>query len=157
MKNLVRVTKGAAFDCAHMLSDHDGLCKNLHGHTYKVQVTVEGERILGGPSCDMVIDFKHLKEAMQQVIMKDFDHALIVSDDSFRGFAEEELLNWAVTHQERYFIMPARTTAENMAQYFCISIRDYLTTQLGLTNLHSVSVRVYETPTSCAEVSVPCV
>jgi len=67
MSNQVTVCKEMTFDCAHMLSGHNALCKNLHGHTYKVQVSVTGYKLDKGSSQDMIIDFKDLKLAMQNI------------------------------------------------------------------------------------------
>ena len=146
----VTVCKEVTFDCAHMLSGHEALCKNLHGHTYKVQVSVTNEQIIEGPSVDMVIDFKHLKEAITKSIMDKFDHAIIFSSHKFRNEAEEDLFEWACKHNMRLFEMPRRTTAEDMALFFRELIRQELTS-IGYTPIN-ISVRVYETPTSFAEV-----
>lgn len=152
MDNLVRVTKEITFDCAHMLSGHEALCKNLHGHTYKVQVTVSGDTIVGDSSNEMVIDFKHLKQAITEVITNKFDHAVIFSSESHRNSAEQQLLEWAQSNELRHYVMPCRTTAENMALFFRQKIYDYLVETLELSNIKSVSIKVYETPTSYAEV-----
>ena len=146
----VTVCKEVTFDCAHMLSGHEALCKNLHGHTYKVQVSVTNEQIIEGPSVDMVIDFKHLKDAITKSIMDKFDHAIIFSSHKFRNEAEEDLFEWAYKHHMRFFEMPRRTTAEDMALFFRELIRQELTS-IGYTPIN-ISVRVYETPTSFAEV-----
>ena len=146
----VTVCKEVTFDCAHMLSGHEALCKNLHGHTYKVQVSVTNEQIIEGPSVDMVIDFKHLKEAITKSIMDKFDHAIIFSSHKFRNEAEEDLFEWAYKHHMRFFEMPRRTTAEDMALFFRELIRQELTS-IGYTPMN-ISIRVYETPTSFAEV-----
>ena len=146
----VTVCKEVTFDCAHMLSGHEALCKNLHGHTYKVQVSVTNEQIAAGPSVDMVIDFKHLKEAITKSIMDKFDHAIIFSSHKFRNEAEEDLFEWAYKHHMRFFEMPRRTTAEDMALFFRELIRQELTS-IGYTPVN-ISIRVYETPTSFAEV-----
>ena len=148
----VRVSKEVTIDCAHMLSGHQALCKNLHGHTYKIVITVYGEPISEGPSKDMIIDFKQLKQAITEVITNDFDHAVIFSAKEHRGPAEEALYNWAYEYGLRHFVMPARTTAENMSKYFSSAIYDYLVKSLCLENITKVSARVYETPTSYAEV-----
>lgn len=152
MQKNVAVTKEVTFDCAHMLSGHEALCKNLHGHTYKVLVSVCGTQINGGSSDGMVIDFKHLKSAITEVIMDTFDHAVIFSSPAYRGEAEQELYSWAMKHKMRMFVMPSRTTAENMSKYFREAIHAFLVDKLGLTNIEWVSVKVYETPTSYAEV-----
>lgn len=154
MSNPISVTKEVTFDCAHMLSGHESLCRNLHGHTYKVQITVTGDTITEeGSSNGMVIDFKHLKKAIDEVITSKLDHAVIFSAEAYRGQAEEELLFWAKSYKLRYFIMPGRSTAEQMAKYFSEAIEAYLVGEVNLKNLHSCSCRVFETPTSYAEVS----
>jgi len=153
MFNPTSVTKEVTFDCAHMLSGHEALCKNLHGHTYKVQVTVTGYPIVEkGSSASMVIDFQHLKKAIDEVIISKFDHAVIFSAEAFRGQAEEELLFWARSYKLRHFVMPVRSTAEQMALYFSEAISEYLKNEAGLDNIQSCACRVFETPTSCAEV-----
>ena len=146
----VTVCKEVTFDCAHMLSGHEALCKNLHGHTYKVQVSVTNEQRVEGPSVDMVIDFKHLKEAITKSIMDKFDHAIIFSSHKFRNEAEEDLFEWACKYNMRLFEMPRRTTAEDMALFFRELIMQELTS-IGYIPIN-ISVRVYETPTSFAEV-----
>lgn len=152
MPNPISVTKEVTFDCAHMLSGHEALCKNLHGHTYKVQVTVVGDPIESGSSMSMVIDFKHLKMAINTVITEKFDHAVIFSAENYRNAPEEELYAWAQKYGMRYFVMMGRTTAEQMAYYFSHKIEDYLKHELELKNIHYCACRVYETPTSYAEV-----
>lgn len=148
---ITAVTKEITFDCAHMLSGHRGKCANLHGHTYKVQVT-----IVGVPKHDkssdygMVLDFGDLKEVLQDHIVSVYDHAIIFSAEPFRNEAEEELLNWARRNKMRYHIMNGRTTSETMAHEMQLDI------QIALRHVNipfdHVSVRVWETPTSFAEV-----
>lgn len=146
------VTKEVTFDCAHMLSGHKALCKNLHGHTYKLQVGIEGTQITEGSSADMIIDFKDLKEAITSVVMDRFDHATIISGEDYRGPAEKELLQLVKAFDLRHIILPKRTTAEDMAVYIKQEITDYLLTHLEKYNISNVSIRLYETPTSYVEV-----
>lgn len=150
--NTLTVTKEMTFDCAHMLSHYQGKCANLHGHTYKVSVTVGGAQLEVGSSKGMIIDFNHLKEAMNVCIKEPFDHAIIFSNREYRCDAEQELCEWAEKNQMHYYVMPHKTTAEYMAIHFQSIIADYLANHLGLTNITSVHVKVYETPTSYAEV-----
>ena len=152
MNSMISVTKEVTFDCAHMLSGHEALCKNLHGHTYKVLITVTGTPVTEGSSTSMILDFKHLKNAINEIIVTKFDHAVIFSAEDFRNQAEEELYTWAKKHNMRHFVMIGRTTAEQMAYYFNYKIEDYLKHELGLENIICCSCRVYETPTSFAEV-----
>ena len=148
----MKVTKEMTFDCAHMLSGHNALCKNLHGHTYKVQVGIEGIQISEGSSLDMVIDFKDLKEAMNVVIMNNFDHATIISGPGYRNGTEEELLNFVIKNGLRHIILPKRTTVEDMAVFLKEELTKYLINVLRQTQITDITVRLYETPTSFVEV-----
>ena len=53
----MRVTKIFDWHCSHRLTNHEGLCKNIHGHTYKLEVEIDGSLLSGGSSDGMVIDF----------------------------------------------------------------------------------------------------
>lgn len=140
------VTKEITFDCAHMLSNYEGKCNNLHGHTYKVCVQLASMGLqLTGSQRDMIVDFNKLKEAMQSVIMDKFDHALVISGDGLREEAEDALLKWAIKYNKKYFVMPRRTTAEQMAQFIKIEMQEYFKSE------YEISVQVWETPTSYAE------
>jgi len=66
----MRVSKDFTFDSAHFLTKYHGKCENLHGHTYKLRVTVEGDIKEDG----MVIDFKILKEIVEEKIIEKYDH-----------------------------------------------------------------------------------
>ena len=72
---MLSVTKIFTFEAAHAISDYDGACKNIHGHSYKLHVTVTSKK---GLTNSMVIDFKQLKKIVQQVILNDYDHALML-------------------------------------------------------------------------------
>ena len=60
-----------------MLDGHDGKCQNLHGHTYKLEITVSDDPIRGGAKDGMVMDFTDLKAAVKKHITDPFDHAFI--------------------------------------------------------------------------------
>jgi 6-pyruvoyl-tetrahydropterin synthase len=114
-----------------------------------VQVTITGYPIVEGSNATMVLDFNDLKQVMDSVIKCKFDHALIVSDAHYRGQAEEELLGWAEKWKMHYHIFPGRVTAENMATVIQRDISRKLST---FKNIVGVGVRIWETPTSFAEV-----
>lgn len=149
---LTKVCKEITFDCAHMLSNHIGLCRNLHGHTYKVQISITAD-LIDRPkdsSEQMVIDFKNLKHIIQENIIDLFDHALLISNSSYRSPAEDALLEWATSYGMKFVELPGRTTAESMA---AMIHNELLVVLLDTcTHLEKLTVRVYETPTSYAEV-----
>ena len=143
----MKITKEITFDSAHMLSNYDGKCNNLHGHTYKLQVTLEGEI---NKKTHMLMDFNALKDALNESVMKAFDHAIIFSGADVREESENELLKWALAYKKRCFVLESgKTTCENMAPVICDRIHTYL--GYGYKDI-KVSVKLWETPTSFAEV-----
>lgn len=149
---IVASTKEFTWDCAHMLEDHQGLCKNLHGHTYKMEVTVaqeNGDLIPTGPSRGMVVDFKDLKEIVKKIIVDPLDHACMVNEISKDPF-EVELGKLLEAHGRKIYYVDYRPTAENMA----INFMDKINHELGIMQAPYMvaKIRVYETPTSYAEV-----
>ena len=146
----VFVTKEFTFDCAHMLSGHEGLCKNLHGHTYKLQITVSSFAgvIKEGPSEGMIVDFKDLKAIVKERIVDKFDHSYVM----WANGSEVEHSIGDLLSQEgmKVVIVKYRPTAENMAQAFYDELK-------GVLREHKariVGVKVWETPTSYAEVTM---
>ena len=131
------VTKTVRFDAAHVLTNHEGLCKNLHGHTYRVDVSVADG---GEGGADMVIDFKDLKRISEEVVCARFDHSFIYSEAS-----EGECQIAAVVEGlgMRTVALPFRSTAENMARLFYEELKPRIPTLW--------SVRVWETADSSAE------
>lgn len=137
MKTMLTVTKTVKFDAAHVLTNHCGLCKNLHGHTYRVDVSVAQKP---GDESDMVIDFKDLKKIATSVICERFDHAFIYNAESV---GEKEIAGVVEKYGMRTVALPFRSTAENMAAYFFKDLKEKLP--------HLVAVKVWETSDSSAE------
>lgn len=126
------------FDSAHFLAGHQGKCRNIHGHSWKVVAEVEsGFLVLEGESRGMVVDFSKLKKDLKQVL-DSYDHALIIEADTLRKTTLEQLLEDGF----RIVEVPFRTTAENFAKSFFdeLSKKDYKVTR----------VSVFETPSNCA-------
>ena len=134
---MITVTKTVKFDAAHVLTNHQGLCKNLHGHTYRVDVSVSQAE---DDPRDMVIDFKELKGIATEVICDRFDHAFIYNTESE---GEREIAAVVEKHGMRTVAIPFRSTAENLAKLF---FNDLSSRIPGLA-----AVRVWETADSSAE------
>lgn len=135
----MKVTREVTFDSAHLLSNYKGKCHNLHGHTYRLQVTLEGEVGETG----MVMDFKELDGYIHQVT-ESYDHAIIFSSVNFREEPEDELLHWAEKFGMNYIICGGKCTAENIV----IDIQGAIQSLVGP---YEVSCRLWETPDSFAE------
>ena len=134
---MITVTKTVKFDAAHVLTNHQGLCKNLHGHTYRVDVSVT--QPADDPK-DMVIDFKDLKSIAASVICERFDHAFIYSTASA---GECEIAAVVEKNGMRTVAIPFRSTAENLAKLFYGELKARIP---GLS-----AVKVWETADSSAE------
>lgn len=89
------VTKILTFDAAHSLPDHEGKCRNIHGHTYSLEVTVEGPVQTGGPADRMVMDFGRLREEMERLVVDPLDHCYLNELFEFAPTAEA-LAGWAM-------------------------------------------------------------
>ena len=81
----IRVTKEFHFEAAHFLPGYDGLCANLHGHSYRLLVTLRGEILKDAtsPKNGMVIDFSVLKGIVERNILQVLDHSLIVRKHTY--------------------------------------------------------------------------
>lgn len=135
------ISKQIKFDCAHMLSDYQGKCANLHGHTYHGMVTLVGQV---KPETDMLLDYNVIKD-----VIDEFDHAIIFSEAKRRNVAETELFHWAETHDMRKVdLFNGKSTAENIAQTIAGKF-------LAYPNIERVRIDLSETDgsTACAEAS----
>ena len=134
---MTTVTKTVSFDAAHVLTNHQGLCKNLHGHTYRVDLSASQDDETGG---DMVVDFKDLKRIAEEVVCSRFDHAFIYSTASE---GERDIAAAVERHGMRVAPIPFRSTAENLAKLFFQELKKRIPAL--------VAVKVWETANSCAE------
>lgn len=143
MKGKVRVTKEFNFEMAHALLDYDGLCKNIHGHSYKLYVTVIGSPIedRANTKDGMVIDFGDLKRIVMPHIVDIFDHSVVLNKKA-------PTQQFANVYQmfDRIHLLDYQPTCENMVIDFAGRIKALLPDYVKL-----FSIRLYETATSYAE------
>ena len=139
--SIIRVTKEFRFEGAHALLDYDGKCRHIHGHSYRLLITVSGvpEFRENHPKSGMVLDFSALKSIVTLHISDPFDHALILRSDS--PLAEEISSSY-----ENVKIVGFQPTSENLAIHFANILKEHLPKQIKLC-----SVKLYETPTSFVE------
>ncbi|MBE9484041.1 MAG: 6-carboxytetrahydropterin synthase [Bacteroidetes bacterium] len=139
----IRITKVYSFEMAHILQDYDGPCRNIHGHSYKLFVTVSGTPIQdeSSPKKGMVMDFKDLKAIVKDHIVMRFDHALVMSSKTDPGLIES-----MKKHMEKLIIVDYQPTSENLVTDFASIIRSHLPENVSLHNL-----RLWETATSYTE------
>jgi 6-pyruvoyltetrahydropterin/6-carboxytetrahydropterin synthase len=139
----VRVTKQFNFEMAHALWNYDGPCKNLHGHSYRLHVTVTGNPVndTNDPKHGMVIDFGDLKRIVDETIVKKLDHAVMISRD-----VPEDHYKSLGPMLEKLQVVDYQPTCENMIVDFALQIINRLPEGLEL-----FSLRLHETATSYAE------
>lgn len=124
------ITSESSFDAAHFLTNYEGKCKNIHGHRWRVVVTIKGELTNG-----MLVDFGDFKKDIKD-LCDYFDHSFIVE----KGSLDKKLFD-LLNKQFVLRVVEFRTTAENFSKYIFEE----------MSKKYSVKdVCVYETPNNCA-------
>ena len=140
----IRITKQFNFETGHALYGYDGKCKNVHGHSYKLFVTVIGNPILDSNNVKwgMVIDFKDLKKIVESEIVDKFDHATVFNKNT----PHLELALELETRGHNVILVDYQPTSEMMIIDFAQKIKNRLPNSI---KLHSL--KLSETETSHAE------
>lgn len=135
---MYQLTTEHSFDSAHFLVGYDGKCGNLHGHRWRVLLTVQSETLREDQQQKgMCVDFAELKKDLRTELDA-LDHVLIIEQGSLRESTMKAL------QEEKFQVveMPFRPTAENFARYFyeLFTLKGYPVAK----------VEVYETPNNSA-------
>ena len=140
----IRITKQFSFETGHALYGYDGKCKNVHGHSYKLSVTVIGTPITDNSNVKfgMVIDFTDLKKIVREEIVDLFDHATVFNKNTPHVELAQELKN----RGHHVILVDYQPTSENMVIDFAKKIQDRLPNDI---QLHSLKLQ--ETESSFAE------
>ncbi|TPD65405.1 6-pyruvoyl trahydropterin synthase family protein [Flavobacterium microcysteis] len=140
----IRITKQFSFETGHALYGYDGKCKNVHGHSYKLSVTVIGTPISDTTNVKfgMVIDFSDLKKIVREEVVDVFDHATVFNKNTPHIELAEELK----TRGHHVILVGYQPTSENMVIDFAEKIKSRLPENIALHSL-----RLQETETSYAE------
>jgi len=140
---LIRITKRFQFEAAHALWNYDGPCRNIHGHSYVLYVTVAGYPNTGpdDPKCGMVMDFSLIKKIVNKEIIELFDHALMVN----AGTPHNEIIQSGELFG-KVIALPYQPTCENMVADFSRRLRNSFPGHVRL-----FSLRLHETDTAYAE------
>lgn len=140
----IRITKEFHFETGHALYGYDGKCKNVHGHSYKLSVTVIGEPIndLAHVKNGMVIDFGDLKKIVASEIVDKFDHATVFNQNT----PHIELAQELEKRGHNIILVNYQPTSEMMLLDFAEKIKVRLSKTI---KLHSLKLQ--ETGTSNAQ------
>ena len=144
MDKKIRVTKQFKFETGHALYGYDGLCKNVHGHSYKLDVTVIGMPITDSKHVKngMVIDFGDLKAIVNQEIVNPFDHATVLNVSTPHKEIADEMEN----RGHKIIRVNYQPTSEMMVLDFAEKLKSKLPQHLEL-----YSLKLRETASAFAE------
>lgn len=136
MLSIMTISKEFTFEAAHRLLGYNGACVNLHGHSYKLIITLQGPV---DTSTNMVMDFSEVKKWVNDKIISKVDHALILN-------SEDPLADILSGNELKIVLLNGNPTAENMLAVFLKHLG-----HAPLKGIHIDSLKLYETATSYAE------
>ena len=131
---MLSITKIFHFETAHRISNYNGQCSNIHGHSYELQVTVAG---IPNKESDIIFDFKDLKKVVESEIINPFDHALLLK----KGTSDFESIMGM-----KIILLDKEPTAERMLEFMVDKLDGKLPENIKLKRL-----KLFETKTSYAE------
>jgi 6-pyruvoyltetrahydropterin/6-carboxytetrahydropterin synthase len=138
---MIQITKIFRFEMAHAIYGYAGKCKNIHGHSYVLHVTVAGNtednHFISAPG--FIIDFKQLKKIINETVIHKLDHQLVLSNKYVQS---NELLKL----QENIFLWEMEPSAENMLIYIKQNLESVFPPEIRL-----IKLKLFETADSYAE------
>ena len=141
---MIRITKIFTFETAHVLYNYDGKCKNMHGHSYKLFVTIKGKPIddLDHPKNGMVDDFGDIKKIVKEEVVELWDHSVLINANSPHKELGEDLEN----RGHKVIYCNFQPTCENMLYEIVSKIKNRLPSEVQLAYL-----KLHETENSYGE------
>jgi 6-pyruvoyltetrahydropterin/6-carboxytetrahydropterin synthase len=144
---VLSITRKLEFDAGHRIPDHRSQCRNLHGHRYVLEITLEGEivDVEGAPDRGMVMDFADVKSLAVQHLVDLWDHAFLVfeGDTQVRGFLD-------TMPGHKTVVLDRIPTVENLALIAFEILSNVYDAHYGV-DLRLKRVRLYETPNCWAD------
>ncbi|MBN1633309.1 MAG: 6-carboxytetrahydropterin synthase [Ignavibacteria bacterium] len=137
----MKISKEFRWEMGHRIPEHEGLCKNVHGHSYKMIVEVSGEIAENG----MIIDFYDFGQIINPII-ENLDHAFLCQK------GDELLIDFLKNNNMKYVVTDFQSTVENI----CIYLANLTAGKIDrskYSNINGISVKIFETPNSYAEYS----
>jgi 6-pyruvoyltetrahydropterin/6-carboxytetrahydropterin synthase len=142
----MKIIKKYSWDMAHRLPNHSGKCRNLHGHTYTIEVCLEGGIIEkdGISSQGMLLDFSDLKKIVGDAVVDKLDHSCVVWNK------DKALMDFYKANPDlKHVIVDFTTTAENLTKWAYFTIKPLIPDKYS-TGLSLAWVRLHETQSSAA-------
>ena len=147
------ITKTFSFEAAHFLYGHSGACRNIHGHSYKGEVTLVNLGI--DEDTGIAFDFSTLSEIIRKVVITYYDHSLLINERAFKDKITLEnfllILSTLGIDKQSVKVLPYNPTAENMAMDIAFRIKEVVRCIFG-NDYTKVKVKLYETAKSYVQV-----
>ena len=137
---MVKISKKFKWEMGHRLMNHKGLCANPHGHSYQMQVILEGNINNDG----MLMDYNDLEVIVNDVI-KDFNHSFVVNSN------DTIMKDFLKVNNFKHIVLEYEPTSENLCNVFANLIRKKL---YQFTNIEKLTIRLYETKSVYAEIKI---
>lgn len=148
MEERVSVTRHVEFEAAHLLQGYDGRCQNLHGHSYKLEVTVScPESVRQKNKFGFVMDFKKLDQILDDYVP---DHAFITNVLNGVGTADYDIAEVVNSYNMRIFEMNSEPSAENMVAVFAVELQRLIDDEFKGMNYTVDKIYLWETTDSHA-------
>jgi len=138
---MMKIAKEFNWEMGHRLQYHSGKCRNLHGHSYKMRVELEGEIAENS----MLMDYHELTQIVKEII-EPFDHSFLIDKS-------DNILNFLQENNFKIVVVPFVSTAENLCKFLANEIKNKLT---QYNNIKKLTVRVCETADVFAEQTFVC-
>jgi 6-pyruvoyltetrahydropterin/6-carboxytetrahydropterin synthase len=141
--SIIKITKQFSFEMAHALRNYDGLCRNIHGHSYKMDITLAGRPLNddNSPKNGMVMDFGDLKKLVNEEVISLLDHALVLNAKN-----DPRLIDVLKQNFDKIVVVEFQPTTENLLDFIAGKIKQRLPETVKLCR-----VRLRETDTSYAD------
>jgi 6-pyruvoyltetrahydropterin/6-carboxytetrahydropterin synthase len=135
--DITTIAKDFHWEMGHRLPFHEGGCRNIHGHSYRMRVELAGRLDANG----MIMDYFDMKALIEPLVAR-IDHSFLCDDN------DAEMLAFFDRNPLKHVVVPFLTTAENLAGWFLREIASLLE---PYPNILSLSVRIHETERTYAE------
>lgn len=141
------ITRKLEFDAGHRISTHNSQCRHLHGHRYRIEITLSGDIIADERNAlqGMVMDFSEVKSIAKSVLVDRWDHAFLV----YSG--DTKVLHFLQSIEgHKTVVLDVQPTAENLAEIAFATLNNAYQDNYG-NHLQLERVRLYETPNCWAD------
>ncbi len=137
----MEITRTLEFDAGHRIPNHSSKCRNIHGHRFKCELTLEGDLIetCGVSNEGMVLDFADIKSIANNLIDNELDHSFIAFEK------DERVVQFIESEKLKLVKMPSIPTAENIAKYLFDRLEPLFKDRYE-NELRLKQIKLYETP-----------